>query len=106
MILLSRGLKLQYFMCVCPALDSIGFPWQTRNNISEDYVLGFNLGATDGRAKHGIIVVNKVLERKVLADMLGRFIRQYHPNFEYTSIQVNKNVPCGLHVDGNNLGAS
>ena len=87
-------------------LESIGFPWQTRKNISDEDVLGFNLGVTDGRAKHGIVVGNAVLEREVLADVLGRFIRQHKPDFKYTSIQVNKNVTCNLHVDGNNLGAS
>jgi len=87
-------------------LESIGFPWQTRKNISDEDVLGFNLGVTDGRAKHGIVVGNAVLEREVLADVLGRFIRQHKPDFKYTSIQVNKNVRCNLHVDGNNLGAS
>ena len=87
-------------------LESIGFSWQSRKNISEDDVLGFNLGVTDGRAKHGIVVGNAIIEREILADVLGRFIQQHHPEFPYTSIQVNKNVPCNLHVDGNNLGAS
>jgi hypothetical protein len=87
-------------------LESIGFPWQTRKNINEEDVLGFNLGVTDGRAKHGIVVGNAVREREVLADVLGRLIQQHKPNFKYTSVQVNKNVPCNLHVEKNNLGAS
>ena len=90
---------------VFEVLESIRFPWQERKNISDDDVLGFNLGVTNGRG-NGAIVGNAIIEREVLADFLGRFIQQHKPEFPYSSIQVNKNVPCNLHVDKNNLGAS
>ena len=33
-------------------------------------------------------------------------MRKYKPNFEFTTIQLNKNVKCAPHIDKNNVGPS
>ena len=35
-----------------------------------------------------------------------RYIELYHPDFKYTTIQLNKNVKCTPHIDKNNCGES
>ena len=41
-----------------------------------------------------------------LYTLLQDFIKESQPDFEYTTIQVNKNVLCEPHVDKNNIGPS
>lgn len=41
-----------------------------------------------------------------LAKLLGKYMRQKHPKFKFTSICVNRNWPGTLHVDRNNSGPS
>eukprot|EP01050_Picozoa_sp_SAG11_P010265 SAG11_NODE_1019_length_6159_cov_23.425248_5_plen_999_part_00 len=54
----------------------------------------------------GINVSKSSLQRPNLTAYLVRFAAEHIPDFKCTCIQVNKNVPCKLHVDGNNLGPS
>jgi hypothetical protein len=44
--------------------------------------------------------------RPRLTTLLAHWARQANPDFTYTSVQVNKNTECGVHVDKNNLGPS
>ena len=39
-------------------------------------------------------------------EALKKFIAEKKPDFQYTTIQVNKNVFCNPHVDKNNVGPS
>ena len=41
-----------------------------------------------------------------LFDLLKNLIHKYHPDFEYTTIQINKNIMSPPHVDKNNIGPS
>jgi hypothetical protein len=38
--------------------------------------------------------------------LLQELIQRHKPDFEYTTIQVNKNVFCDPHIDKNNVGPS
>jgi hypothetical protein len=42
----------------------------------------------------------------VLLDLLNKFMKSFDPEFQYTTIQVNKNVNSLPHVDKNNVGNS
>eukprot|EP00927_Polykrikos_kofoidii_P049182 TRINITY_DN43291_c0_g1_i1.p1 TRINITY_DN43291_c0_g1~~TRINITY_DN43291_c0_g1_i1.p1 ORF type:complete len:1517 (+),score=273.65 TRINITY_DN43291_c0_g1_i1:213-4553(+) len=41
-----------------------------------------------------------------LASMVNRFFRQSHPEFKYTTVQLNRNYASKMHVDANNHGPS
>eukprot|EP01050_Picozoa_sp_SAG11_P021379 SAG11_NODE_3795_length_2220_cov_237.444130_1_plen_495_part_10 len=103
---LARGLTPDRVWAV---LRSVKFTTQNRPNISDGTIYGFNLGITSARGD-GIVVSNPTLERPVLTKLLVHFAMQNIPQsrlgFKFTSIQVNKDVPCNLHVDRNNLGPS
>jgi hypothetical protein len=38
--------------------------------------------------------------------LVKALIAEYHPDFKYTTIQVNKNLECKPHIDQNNVGDS
>lgn len=59
------------------------------------YALAGNIGITDASKS-----------RPWLVQLLSSFARKSHPDFEFTSIQVNKNYASRPHVDKNNLGES
>jgi len=77
------------------------------NNINESFVLGdvnyrgqYFVGyKTRGESKY-----NKIFPE--LYVLLKNLIKSCHPSFEYTTIQVNKNVECIPHIDKNNVGPS
>lgn len=37
---------------------------------------------------------------------MKNFIKEYHPTFKYTTIQINKNIRSPPHIDKNNVGPS
>jgi hypothetical protein len=41
-----------------------------------------------------------------LYELLKDLIALYHPDFEYTTIQVNQGFACKKHIDKNNVGPS
>lgn len=53
-------------------------------------------------------LVNSSMTRRYpeLFEVLTHFIYHYHPNFEFTSICINKNVITDYHKDKNNTGQS
>lgn len=59
------------------------------------YALASNVGITDASRSNPWLV-----------RLLSSFARKSHPEFEFTSIQVNKNYASRPHVDRNNLGDS
>jgi len=63
------------------------------------------LGVLSGRSA-GIVVGQESKQRPNLTETLVNFAKHAVPDFEFTSIQVNKNYLSALHVDKNNLGPS
>lgn len=59
------------------------------------YAFASNVGITEASKSH-----------EWLARFLSSFVQKSHPDFEFTSIQVNKNYASRAHVDKNNLGES
>ena len=89
---------------VFQVLESIHFKKdQPRNNVSAAKVQGFCLGTT-GVYSAGMVVSNATLQRRRLTKFLVKYCEQNNPDFKFSCIQVNKDVKCDLHIDGNNLG--
>jgi len=84
-------------------LDNLSFPTQKRKNVSSEKVEGFILGYIIPRGKGRWKGTEPRLSSKSTQQ---EYIKIYEllkqiapPHFEYTSIQVNKNVKCGKHID-------
>jgi len=79
----------------------------TSNNPTTSFVLGivnyrgqkFLDGKTKGPSKWNTI-------HPKLFQLLQELIRSFKPDFQYTTIQVNKNTQCKPHIDTNNVGDS
>ena len=97
---------------VLQSLEETVFPInKTRLNICDNPTQAFALGTvnyrgqksvgykTQGESKYN----NKFSE---LFSLIKKLIFLYKPNFEYTTIQVNKNILSKPHVDKNNIGSS
>ena len=41
-----------------------------------------------------------------LHDIFAEFASLHFPDFEYTSVQMNRNFPCPRHIDSKNIGES
>lgn len=52
------------------------------------------------------VLSKSTLRNKKLYELCRRYIQEIKPDFQYTSICVNKNVHCLPHVDANNIGQS
>lgn len=84
-------------------LDDLSFPIQRRNNISkekcEGFVLGYILPRGKGRWKGSEPRLSIKTTQQGYREIY-ELAKQIAPrDFEYTSIQVNKNVKCGKHID-------
>lgn len=99
-------------MNVLAELEQTRFPiCKTRKNISSKGVEAFVLGDVNYRGQksldyrtRGPSQYNKKYE--TLFKLLQELIQRHKPDFEYTTIQVNKNVFCDPHIDKNNVGPS
>ena len=84
-------------------LDGLSFPTQKRKNISSQKVEGFVLGYIIPRGKGRWKGTEPRLSSKSTQQeyiKIYELLKQIAPHhFEYTSIQVNKNVKCGKHID-------
>jgi hypothetical protein len=84
-------------------LDNFSFPTQVRKNISNKKCEGFVLGYIIPRGKGRWAGTESRLSSKSTQQEyteIYRLLRELAPpDFEYTSIQVNKNVKCGKHID-------
>tara|TARA_R110001592_G_scaffold107992_4_gene302013 strand:- start:478 stop:948 length:471 start_codon:yes stop_codon:yes gene_type:complete len=84
-------------------LDNLSFPTQKRKNISKDKCEGFVLGYIIPRGKGRWKGTEPRLSSKSTQqeyEKIYELLKQIAPpDFEYTSIQVNKNVKCGKHID-------
>ena len=93
-------------------LENTKFPMcTTRKNISDDGVEAFVLGDVNYRGQKSVDYKTRGpskynIKFKDLFKTLKLLINEYKPDFEYTTIQVNKNVTCNPHVDKNNVGPS
>lgn len=82
----------------------------TRKNVSSKYE-GFCLGEVNYRGQRYLGGKTRGPSRfnsihKELLMQLVEFINKKRPKFEYTTIQINKNVQCSPHIDVNNVGSS
>ena len=84
-------------------LDNLNFPTQIRNNVSTKKVSGLVLGYIIPRGKGRWAGTEPRLSSKSTDE---KYIEIYRlakliapPDFKYTSIQINKNVKCGRHID-------
>lgn len=93
---------------VLRVLHATDIPLNTaRKNILPDgttAVRGMLLGFYSLAGNVGITDASK--SRPWLVRLLSNFARKSNPDFEFTSIQVNKNYASRPHVDKNNLGES
>lgn len=91
------------------ALDSVTIPVNlTRFNVkkSQDQeVTGMCLGVVNARS-NGVVASSFGRNRPNLTKTLVNFAKLAVPDFNFTSIQVNKNYLSAMHVDKNNLGPS
>jgi hypothetical protein len=81
----------------------------SRKNIGSS-IQSFCLGLTprrwiteDGKM-YGISRHNK--KNLMLLTLLNEWMKEKYPGFQYTTIQINKNVKCPPHKDKNNVGLS
>lgn len=90
-------------------LEEMKFPKTIRKNISEGKISGFTLGDVRYRRYINGSLVGKSRHTKkhqILFDKLNKLMKEVDPNFEYTTIQINKNILCPAHIDKNNIGLS
>lgn len=93
-------------------LENTKFPkCSSRTNVSKKTIEAFVLGDVNYRGQsflngktRGPSRYNKKYPE--LLETLHNFISSYKPNFEYTTIQLNKNVKSLPHIDKNNIGPS
>ena len=92
---------------VLKELENTKFPKnKSRKNISDIPTTSFAMGDINiyDRRHRGPSVYNTKFPE--LYALLKDFIKESQPEFEYTTIQINKNVLCEAHVDKNNVGLS
>ena len=103
---------MNHIQKVLQELENTKFPKnQSRKNISNESTTSFVLGDVNYRGQkylggktRGPSRFNKKFP--ILFDLLKKLIHNHNPNFEYTTIQVNKNVISMPHIDKNNVGPS
>ena len=97
---------------VLTELEQTSFPvCKSRKNVSDNPNSSFVLGTVNYRGQKFVQYKTKGPSRwnkkfPTLHSLLKKLIKQTKPNFEYTTIQVNKNVTCKPHIDINNVGKS
>ena len=95
-------------------LRELKFPKTNRTNISDKPYEGFVLGKVISWAGKGEkagyrkLISNKTTmpKYKKLYNESLDFMKQNNPQFEFTSIQYNKNQKAKKHIDKNNVGVS
>lgn len=104
--------RIEMYQMTLDELESIKFPACTsRKNVSDKPVDAFVLGEVNYRGQKSVGYKTRGPSRhnkrfKNLYNILQLLIKYCKPDFEYTTIQVNKNVMCNPHVDKNNVGPS
>jgi hypothetical protein len=97
---------------VLQELENTKFPRiSSRKNISNESIEAFVLGDVCYRGQKTLNGKTRGESRfnkkfKNLFIFLKTLIQLYCPNFEYTTIQINKNLKSPPHIDKNNIGYS
>lgn len=84
---------------------------KSRKNISNKGIEAFVLGDVNYRGQAALDYKTRGPSRynkkfPVLLKTLKKLMKEYDPDFKFTTIQVNKNVISPPHVDKNNVGPS
>ena len=95
-------------------LENIKFPkTSSRKNISKKPIESFVLGQVHYRYRSQKSLNGKSkgpsrwnIKYLKLFKKLKELISFYHPDFKYTTIQINKNILSPPHIDKNNVGKS
>jgi FkbM family methyltransferase len=103
-----------YYNILLNSLRNLKFPKTTRKNIADKPYEGFVLGQVISWAGKGEkagykkLISNKTTMNKYkdLYDISLQFMKNNNPEFNFTSIQYNKNQQCKKHKDKNNVGIS
>lgn len=81
-----------------------------RKNLFEEKnhkrILCFCLGKTKWYYKKELVNCKHNKRFKYLYKLFSTFLSKFYKDFEYTTIQINKNVLCNYHKDKNNEGLS
>ena len=82
---------------------------KTRQNVlqkGQESIEAFTLGKV--RAYHQKIMVNSTHNKRFpqLLELLKEAVKEFDPDFTFTTIQINKNVLTSPHKDRNNVGLS
>jgi len=100
-------------MAILESLKNLDYPKQYRGNVGEAYT-GFVLGLVNSWAGKGEKAGHKQLQsrrsemkkyEKVHQEAI-ELMKEYDPNFVFTTIQFNKNKKMPKHIDGKNMGES
>ena len=97
---------------VLTELNNTNFPINSsRKNISDKKTTSFALGEVNYRGQYFVDKKTRGPSKwnnkfPKLYKLLKLLIKFYKPNFDYTTIQVNKNVFSLPHIDKNNVGPS
>jgi len=97
---------------VLDKLNETNFPSNSsRTNVSQTKTTSFAVGEVNYRGQKSLGGRTKGPSRfnekfPELFKLLKSLIKLWKPNFEYTTIQVNKNVVSAPHIDKNNVGPS
>ena len=95
----------------------IDFRWKRQNirrNIEDKNYKGFCLGLVNSWAGKGenagqiklVTKKTKTLKYRDLFSQACDLMDEYDPEFNYSSVQFNKNYQCARHKDGKNVGIS
>ena len=99
-------------------LLDIDWPQQNRDNVLEKkgatyegFVLGeVNswAGTKEGKRGRCIVISQKTNKPKykIIWEMACKVMKEYDPDFHFTTIQFNKNHKMKKHIDKNNVGTS
>jgi len=97
---------------VLQSLKGTVFPTnKTRTNVCDTPTKSFALGTVNyrGQASVGYKTQGESKWNKKFPELFSlvkKLINLYKPDFEYTTIQVNKNILSKPHIDKNNVGSS
>eukprot|EP00929_Paragymnodinium_shiwhaense_P123499 TRINITY_DN9741_c0_g2_i1.p1 TRINITY_DN9741_c0_g2~~TRINITY_DN9741_c0_g2_i1.p1 ORF type:complete len:1978 (+),score=630.39 TRINITY_DN9741_c0_g2_i1:207-6140(+) len=81
---------------------------QSRKNVMPDgtnYIEAFPMGIVRNYCK-GMCLSSSLALWPSVAKIIARMVRRSHPDFAFTTLQLNRNYCAKMHVDGNNAGPS
>jgi len=100
------------YTSILQCLETTKFPKNTsRKNVGNSYIECFALGLVPYRGQKSLGGKLKGPSRwnkkhPELLELVQNLIKTNQPGFEYTTIQINKNIQSLPHIDKNNMGSS